>query len=131
MKYIEIYYDLIKAYDTVNHNWLLLVLDKYKISFKIISIIKDIMKKWKIKLHYNNNFIGKIKINNGILQGDTMSPLLFILSIDPILNEIDNIIKGIEIKKDNKNIRINKLVYMDDLKIFINENENEAEIENN
>ena len=76
------------------------------------------------------NNIGKIKINNGILQGDTMSPLLFILSIDPILNEIDNIIKGIEIKKDNKNIKINKLVYMDDLKIFINENENAAEIDN-
>ena len=48
IKYIEIYYDLIKAYDTVNHDWLLLVLDKYKISYKIISIIKDIMKKWKI-----------------------------------------------------------------------------------
>ena len=52
------------------------------------------MNKWKIKLYYNNNFIGKIKINNGILQGDIMSQLLFILSIDPILNELDNIIKG-------------------------------------
>ena len=36
-KYIEIYYDLIKAYDTVNHMWLIEVLKSYKISSKIIN----------------------------------------------------------------------------------------------
>ena len=59
-----------------------------------------------------------------------MSPLLFILSINPILNELDNIIKGIEIRKNNIVIKINKLVYMDDLKVFINERENAEKIDN-
>ena len=53
-KYIEIYYDLIKAYDTGNHMWLIEVLKSYKISSKIINIIKDIIGKWSIKLMYGN-----------------------------------------------------------------------------
>ena len=40
--------------------------------------------------------------------------------------KLDNIIKGIEIRKNDKILKINKLVYMDDLKVFINENENTA-----
>ena len=46
------------------------------------------------------------------------------------MNKTTKKIKGIEIKKDNKIIRINKLVYMNDLKIFIIENENAVEIDN-
>ena len=81
-QYYEIYYDLVKAYDTVNHMWLINVLEKYKISRKIINVIKDIIHKWNIEVYYNNNNIGQITLRNGILQGDTMSPLLFIMCID-------------------------------------------------
>ena len=99
-KYIEIYYDLIKAYDTVNHIWLIEVLKSYKISSKIINIIKDIGGKWSIKLMYGNKDVGLVNLKNGILQGDTMSPLLFILCIDPIMNKLDEIIKGVEIRRE-------------------------------
>ena len=84
--------------------------------------------KWNIDISYTKKKIGNIKLNNGILQGDTMSPLLFIMCIDPIMNKLDEIIKGVEIRKELeegvKFIRINKLVYMDDLKVFINNYEN-------
>ena len=118
--YYEIYYDLVKAYDTVNHKWLLKVLKMYKISNKIYNIIKNIINKWKINIGYNNNKICKIKLKNGILQGDTMSPFLFVLALEPIKKRIDEEIEGVEINKNNK---LKKLVYMDDLKIFVNENE--------
>ena len=103
------------------------VLKEYKISNKIYNIINDIINKWKIKLKYTNNIICEIKLENGILQGDTMSPLLFIIALDPLMNKLDNIIEGVKINNNNK---LNKLIYMDDLKIYLNENENIEEIDN-
>ena len=58
-----------------------------------------------------------------------MSPLLFTIAINTILDKVDTIIKGIEIQKENKKIKINKMVYMDDLKIYSNKNENIIEID--
>ena len=100
--YYEIYYDLVKAYDTVNHKWLLKVLNMYKINNKIINIIENIINKWKINIGYNNNIISKIKLKNWILHGDTMSPFLFVLALDPIMKRIDEEIEGVEINKNNK-----------------------------
>ena len=118
--YCEIYYDLVKAYDSINHKWMMEVLRNYKISTKICNIIEDIVSKWKIKLKYSTDVICEIKLQNGILQGDTMSPLLFILALDPLMNKLDEEIIGVKI---NENEKLNKLIYMDDLKVYINENE--------
>ena len=62
--HIEIYYDLIKAYDTVNHMWLIEVLKSYKISNKIVRIIEYIIKNWNIDIFYGKRKITNIKLNN-------------------------------------------------------------------
>ena len=54
-KYIEVYYDLVKAYDMINHKWLLEVLKEYKIDNKIINIINNIMNNWRIEMKYSNS----------------------------------------------------------------------------
>ena len=63
-----------------------------------------------------------------------MSPLLFIMCIGPIMNKLDEIIKGVETRRETeegvKFIKINKLVNMDDLKVFISNYENPIEIDN-
>ena len=56
-----------------------------------------------------------------------MSPLLFILSLDPLMNKLDEIIEGVKIDNNNK---LNKLIYMDDLKMYLNKNENIEMIDN-
>ena len=83
-------------------------------------------------MKYSNSTtrVGIINLKNGILQGDTMSHLLFVLAINPIMNKLDKIIEGVKIKKEEKVIKLNKIVYMDDLKIFVNEKENIEEIDN-
>ena len=78
------------------------VLRNYKISTKICNIIEDIVSKWKIKLKYSTDVICEIKLQNGILQGDTMSPLLFILALDPLRNKVDEEIIGGKIKENEK-----------------------------
>ncbi|KAG0435486.1 Retrovirus-related Pol polyprotein from type-2 retrotransposable element R2DM [Dictyocoela muelleri] len=70
-------------------------------------------------LIYKNEAIGIIKPERGIIQGDSLSPLLFTLCMEPIsrvLNHSSN--PKVEIAYKEINMSINHLFYMDDLKIF-------------
>ena len=55
---------------------------------KLIKVIEDLMDKWKIKLCINNKEIGKIKLNRGILQGDSLSSKLFVIAINIVSKKI-------------------------------------------
>ena len=37
------------------------------------------MKRWKLSLTTNRNELGEVKFNRGTFQGDSLSPLLFVL----------------------------------------------------
>ena len=56
-----------------------------------------------------------------------MSPLLFVLALDPLINELDEEIKGVRINWSEK---LNRFIYMDDLKMYINEKEYIENIDN-
>ena len=66
------------------------------------------MTRWKIRLAYGaKKEVGEVRLTNGIIQGDAFSPLLFDLTIDPLIK----ILK----KKVGDEAQI--LYYMDDLKV--------------
>ena len=65
---------------------------------------------------------GKININCGIFQRDSLSPLLFYLSLIPLTNKLNNTKYGYEIYEKT----INHLSYMDDLKLYA---KNDKELE--
>ena len=58
----------------------------------------------------------KIAIKCGIFQGDSLSPLLFIMSLAPLSMILDQSSKGYKIS--NSSTRLNHLVYMDDVKLY-------------
>ena len=76
------------------------------------------MKLWNTNLFLNHTKgsmkSGKININCGIFQGDSLSPLLFCLLLLPLTNELNNTKNGYEIYEK----AINHLFYMDDLKLY-------------
>ena len=44
------------------------------------------MSRWKIRLSNGaKNEVGEVGLENGIIQGDAFSPLLFVLMIDPLI----------------------------------------------
>jgi hypothetical protein len=64
---------------------------------KIINFCKSSMEKWstRLQLKTNQELLQSrlIKINRGIFQGDSLSPLLFCIALIPITNELNRIIR--------------------------------------
>ncbi|BFU24414.1 Reverse transcriptase (RNA-dependent DNA polymerase), putative [Entamoeba histolytica] len=119
-KYVESYYDIKKAYDTVNHEWVIESLKYFNYEFVIIDIIENMMTRLKIFIGYKfNEYLGCIKLNRGILQGDSLSNLLFIIQ----MNVISQII-------EEKFPKANHTLYMDDLRIMTESSEEMGIIHN-
>ena len=58
---------------------------------------------------------GPIQIKRGIFQGDSLSPLLFTMSLNPISTELNRTGYGYQLDKETK---ISHLFYVDDLKLY-------------
>ena len=70
-------------------------------------LIIEMMARLKNRLSYGEKkAVSEIRLENGIIQGDAFSPLLFILMIDQL----------IKILKMRLGARVQILYYMDDLK---------------
>ena len=129
--------DYKKAYDSVPHSWIIDCLKIYKIHPSITEMMTRQMKNWNttIKLSHEKGdiVISDVKINKGIFQGDSLSPLLFCLTIDPLsklLNEKANLQKGYNLTQERKkeaDNSINHLLFMDDLKLYA---ENDEKLKN-
>ena len=57
-----------------------------------------------------------MKIKSGIFEGDSLSPLLFVLVVIPLTLVLRQTKVSYEVKKVGK--KINHLLFMDDLKLF-------------
>ena len=117
--------DYRKAYDSVPHSWIIQCLELYKIHPVIREIMAAHIQMWQTTISLSHNkgkiTIPDVKVKKGIFQGDSLSPLLFCLAIDPLSKllkkrqEAYNL--GKERKQDPAN-NINHLLFMDDLKLY-------------
>ena len=120
--------DYRKAYDSVPHSWILKTLQMYRFNEKLIKFMETSMSNWKttIKLCYNDGCIttDQIKIKRGIFQGDSFSPLLFCLALVPLTSELAT--SGYGYKISNTSAPIRNLFYMDDLKLYSKNNQEQV-----
>ncbi|CAH2106948.1 unnamed protein product [Euphydryas editha] len=114
--------DYRKAFDSVSHEWLLKLLDIYKCPPMIKKFLLLAMSSWRVIMtargSHESITTEPIYIRRGIFQGDSLSPLLFCLALNPlsfVLNKYET--KGYKLKDS---IWINHLLYMDDLKVYAN-----------
>ena len=108
--------DYKKAYDMVPHSWILRCLEMVGGAKNIINIISNSMVNWKTVLTSEGTDIGQVDIKRGIFQGDSLSPLLFIIIMLPLTLVLRKMRAGYRFAKDM--IPVSHLLFMDDLKLY-------------
>ncbi|KAG6439021.1 hypothetical protein O3G_MSEX000416 [Manduca sexta] len=114
--------DYKKAYDSIPHSWLLKILDIYKINPSIIDFLQTVMTYWKtsLQLNYRQHKITTrhIQIKKGIYQGDSLSPLWFCLSLNPLSHQLHSSQTGYNFNTTTNHTMLSHLIYMDDIKLY-------------
>ena len=112
------WFDYKKAFDSVPHDWILKALQLARVPQKIINTIENLMKVWATKLHLSDMITETIKYITGVLQGDCLALILFILCLNPLsflLNKLPGYKPG---PPGRRNCTISHLFFVDDLKTF-------------
>ena len=99
------YNDLLKAFDSVNHNLLLRKLENYGVVGNMLKWIESYFKGRSAQTRIKNHVSDPFDILSGVPQGSHLGPLLFIIFI----NDITQVVKYSKI-----------FLYADDAKIFKN-----------
>ena len=82
----------------------------------IVNLLKETMKNWKANLICSNTDIGGLKINRGIFQGDSLSSLLFVVSLLLLTIVLRKMKQAYSFRKWKS--KLNHLLFMDGLKLY-------------
>ena len=97
---------------------------------KTLRFCKLSMEKWNTRLTLKTKQevmqSQPIQIRRGIFQGDSLSPLLFCITLIPLTNELNRADCGYQVHGTER--KISHLLFMDDLKL-LGRNENELKNE--
>ena len=80
-----------------------------------MQFIRESMKNWNIVLTSFAEKLTKVDIRRGIIHGDSLAPLLFVICTVPLIQILKKIASEHTLKKGEK---LNPLFLRDDLKIF-------------
>ena len=83
-----------KAYDSVNINLLQKSLERIKYSPQLTQIILNLLSNCSNKIITNFGLTESYTVNNGIDQGETITPLLWRIYYDPLISQIAKQYKG-------------------------------------
>ena len=110
--------DVKKAFDSVDHIYLIKCLEKYNFPPWIVNFLKDIISKWKLSIRSGKEEILEKTVERGILQGDSLSPLLFVLCLDPLSRQLNGKHKKVSLQTGSGMYITNHLLFVDDLKLL-------------
>ena len=105
-----------KAYDMVPHSWMIRSLELVGAAKNTVNLLKETMKNWKTNLICSNTELRAMKINRGIFQGDSLSPLLFVVSLRSLTLVLRKMKQGYSFGKGKSNL--NHILFMDDLMLY-------------
>ena len=71
------------------------------------------MASWKTVLTVNGQVLDYVHIRKGIFQGDSLSPLLYVIAMTTILRQT-----GLGYQTSKSAAKISHLLYMDDFKLY-------------
>ena len=91
----------------------------FKVAGNVSRLVRNSMNSWKIELSSGRETLAQVNIRRGIFQGDSFSPLLFVIALIPLALILRKCKNGYNFSRTKD--KTNHLLYMDDLKIFAKE----------
>jgi len=110
-----------KAYDRVHPTYLRAVMDTMDFPKAFTDSIFSLFFSTKIQLNINGYLTAPFIQQRGLRQGDPLSPLLFNLAIEPLIQTIARspVISGIPVSTNPEVLPLKVMAYADDLGDFI------------
>ncbi|CAK9816254.1 Retrovirus-related Pol polyprotein from type-2 retrotransposable element R2DM [Anthophora plagiata] len=118
--------DISKAFDTIPHDALSDALESKGVPLAVSKYIKEMYNGCRTVIQCKNSEKVEMGLLRGVKQGDPLSPLLFNLVLDPVIEKLDETTKGIQLGEN----RVSILAFADDLVLIAN-NEKEAQKQSN
>ncbi|KAK5978004.1 reverse transcriptase [Trichostrongylus colubriformis] len=119
--------DMAKAFDSLRHGAILWTVKQWGVSSDVRRLLSTLMKTQSVRYcgYVNGRQVRSrpLKIRNGLMQGDSLSPLLFCLAIAPISAWIQAHVRPYQTKagsgpRSDGALQVGHVFYMDDLKVF-------------
>ena len=99
------YKDLKKAYDCVNRNLLFCKLESLDLSSNMLRALFSLYYNVQLCVKVNGNFTDWFDVQSGLTQGCILSPLLFNLLINNLVDEVKKLDVGIDVNGE-------KIIYL-------------------
>ena len=100
----------------VPHSWIIAAMGMVGLAAFIIGRIQRSMNKWKTNLHTDGKLLRSVPTKRGISQGDSFSPLQFVIALLPLTHILRERGMGYQLEKNGA--KVNHLFFMDDLKLY-------------
>ena len=114
--------DLKQAFDRVQLNHVVNILKHQEIDSRIVEVIRKLNTQNSTFIKIQNTLSEQVQISKGIRQGDSLSPTLFNLIMDQIIQQVKNKNLGYQMH----NTKFNILCYADDA-VLMADNENDLQ----
>ena len=98
------------TFDMIPHSWLAECLEIYGAEENTITFLKNTI------LTSSGTRLAEVNIRRGIIQGDSLSPLLLLVEMIPMTRVLERIEVWYQLEKGGS--RINHQMFMDDIKLF-------------
>lgn len=107
-----------KAYDRVRHSYIFAALEAFGFPLQVINLVKGLYTNIESELVVDGKIVTKTEISQGVRQGCPLSPVLFVLSLEPFLQQVrrDTLIRGLPLPGSASAV-VN--AYADDITVYV------------
>ena len=118
--------DFKKAFDSVHRSYLLDTLVEFEVPEYLIMAVMSLYRDSTVQVVTKDGLTDKIPVDRGVLQGDTLSPYLFIMVMDRVLKraQLDPTwgyhLRGRRSSRDATVITVTELAFADDITFVAN-----------